>query len=88
MKVKYINRPATWEDGRSDSIQIFTDEGKEVYHNSAKPLAQDSPEDATLERDMIACSEILETVRLAYCAGKNGEELIVEEIEKTEEDDE
>lgn len=35
------------------------------------------PEDATIERDLVSCNDILEYMKLAYEAGKNGEPFTV-----------
>jgi hypothetical protein len=90
MKVKYINIPpkGIYSDGRSDSIEIRTEDNKRVFDREAHPLATDCPEDATLERSMLSCGDILEAIRIAYWAGKNGEELTIEEYEENEEDNE
>jgi hypothetical protein len=71
-------------DGYSnDSIEMTADNG-DTYSNCANPLYE-CPEDAILERDLISCYSILKAVKIAYEAGKRGEELIIEELE--DEDD-
>jgi len=44
----------------------------------ASDLAQDCPEDATLDRDMTNGLEIIDLMRLSFEAGKNGEDFIFE----------
>lgn len=71
------------EDGHMwDEINLKTDEGK-IYSNSAYALWE-HPEDAKLERYLISCYSILKAVKLAYEAGKKGEEFILEEKEEIE----
>ena len=47
----------------------------------------DSPEDNHLHRNFKDCYRITELMRLAYEAGKDGEEFILERISKDPEDD-
>lgn len=55
--------------------QEMTVDGK--YGMSVYPLC-DCPEDAIIGRSLPSCFEVLDLMRLAYNAGKNGEEIIVE----------
>jgi hypothetical protein len=43
---------------------------------SVYPLCE-CPEDATIERDLISCTDIAGFMRRAYEAGKNGEEFVI-----------
>jgi hypothetical protein len=42
---------------------------------SARDLAEDAPEDATLSRSMISCTEVAEYIKLGFDAAKRGETL-------------
>lgn len=65
------------------SQQMYIDD-KQVW--KARDLAQDCPEDATLSRDMTNGNEIIELMKVAYEAGKQGDELSVEFEEVANED--
>jgi len=55
-----------WE--RMDCVGEFTINTYPLY---------DCPEDATLSRDLISCSEIADYMKIAYEHGKNGEDFTV-----------
>lgn len=57
--------------------------GKSVCYVS--PLCE-CPEDAIIGRSLISCCEIFKYMKLAYEAGKNGEELELLEIIDTDEE--
>lgn len=46
---------------------------------SVNPL-YDYPEDATIERDLVSCSDVARYMEKAYQAGKNGEDFSIETI--------
>lgn len=48
---------------------------------SVYPLYE-SPEDATIERDLVGCSDVANYMNMAYLAGKNGEEFSIEIVEE------
>lgn len=56
-------------DGRSESVEIFAGE----------------PEDATFNRDLNGAYSIVDIVKLAYEAGKNGEEYAYEFVNNAKE---
>lgn len=72
MKIKVIeganNDQATW--------QRMLINGEEVL--SVYPLYE-CPEDAIIGRDLVSCDEVVNFMRRAYEAGKNGEEFSVTE---------
>lgn len=72
MKIKVIeganNGQATW--------QRMLINGEEVL--SVYPLYE-CPEDAIIGRDLVSCDEVVNFMRRAYEAGKNGEEFSVTE---------
>ena len=56
-------------------VNIKTKNGK-----SSVSFGNGEPEDMTLNRDLNCAYSIPDMVKLAYEAGKNGEELIIEEL--------
>lgn len=74
MIVKVISRTEDElaEYDYQDKLEIYVDGvGKFSAHDG-------EPEDANLSRDFSECHNIPELMRLAYEAGKNGEEFIIE----------
>lgn len=66
------------EDGEDCySLEAFR-EDKEILGFSARDLAGDYPEDATLGRDMNFAYDAIKFFKLGYEAGKNNEEVIYE----------
>lgn len=55
-----------------DAIEIFID-GKRVFS-----VGDGEPEDSNLGRDFSDCWQIPDLLKMAYEAGKKGEELIIE----------
>lgn len=83
MLIKY-----SWSSGdygMSDNMVAFNDQGECVASEEVYPLCE-CPEDATIERDLIGCKDIIKYMRIAYEAGKNGEEFIVNITEEDEEE--
>ena len=62
--------------GISDDMTVLDDTGKQIACESVYPLCE-CPEDAIIGRGLISCSRIIDLMKLAYQAGKNGEEFIV-----------
>lgn len=82
MKIKLISS----YDGngeRKEILVIYNNQGKILTQLKAFPLYE-TPEDATLDRDMLSCSDIIETIKLVLDNLKEGEEVIYEEIEEEE----
>jgi len=69
------------EDSNGSGIEKLYIDGKLVA--SVYPLCE-YPEDATIERDLISCHEIVEFMQIAYRAGKSGDGF--EESEESLED--
>ena len=65
--------------GISDSMSVLDDSGKQVANESVYPLCE-CPEDAIIGRGLISCSRIIDLMKLAYQAGKNGQEFVVKTI--------
>jgi hypothetical protein len=55
-----------------DICEDMSIDGQHVL--SVYPLCE-CPEDATIGRDLVSCSDVAEYMRLAFQAGANGEEL-------------
>lgn len=73
----------SWEDSDYLTHQhMYIDD--DLMHG-VHPLSE-CPEDAIVGRDLTSCGEIVELMRLAYEAGKNGEEFSIENIELEEAD--
>lgn len=76
MKIKF----SEWEDIdwciHQEMDIINGDAVEEVY---VGPLWE-CPEDAVIGRDLISCKDILQYMKMAYKAGKAGEEFVVEEV--------
>ena len=64
----------------SDSMSVLDCTGKKVDHESVRPLCE-CPEDAVIGRGLVSCNRIIDLMKLAYQAGKNGEEFVVKTIE-------
>lgn len=64
----------------SDNMTVLDGTGKQVAHESVRPLCE-CPEDAIIGRGLISCGRIIDLMKLAYQAGKNGEEFVVKTIE-------
>lgn len=62
--------------GISDDMSVLDDTGKQIAYESVYPLCE-CPEDAVIGRSLISCSRIISLMKLAYQAGKNGEEFVV-----------
>lgn len=62
--------------GISDDMTVLDDTGKQIAYESVYPLCE-CPEDAIIGRGLISCSRIIDLMKLAYQAGKNGEEFIM-----------
>lgn len=74
MKITY--KSGADSDGNMwDDILIETDSGK-TFANHVRALYE-CPEDAIIGRDLVSCGDILEAIKLAYEAGKNGEEFYI-----------
>lgn len=58
-------------------------EHQEMTINEKKALSvyplYECPEDAIIGRSLVSCRDVIEFMRLAYAAGKRGEEFVVEE---------
>jgi len=73
--MKIIIRHSTdSEDLGREEMEI---DGKEVLF--VRALCE-CPEDATIERDLVSCSQVAGFMRIAYEAGKKGEEFEVEKV--------
>lgn len=82
MKVKlYVG--TNCDDYRTEEMYVYDNEDKQVGSEYVYPL-HECPEDACIERDLLSCSTIIDYMKLAYEAGKNGEELTIEEFEAEE----
>lgn len=79
MKVKVITESDNWG---YEALMIVVD-GDDVFSVSTSP---DSPEDNCLSRDLSDCFKIDDLMKLAYEAGRAGEEFTVEHKEIVEED--
>lgn len=64
----------------NDGFACETMEINGKHAMSAYPLYE-CPEDATLERDITSCSEVVELMRKAHREGIRGNEFVVEEVE-------
>ena len=66
--------------GISDAMSVFNSTGKKIGQESVYPLCE-CPEDAIIGRRLISCGKIINLMKLAYQANKNGEEFVVKIIE-------
>lgn len=66
--------------GISDDMLVLDGTGKKVCRKSVHSLCE-CPEDAVIGRGLISCGMIIDLMKLAYQAGKNGEEFVVKTIE-------
>lgn len=81
MKINYSSTDNLWnEDYMADEMSVYDKDDHCVGSEHVGPLCE-CPEDAIIGRDLISCNTIIEYMKLAYEAGKNGEEFIVEELE-------
>lgn len=76
--MKLLLKITTDSDYCNQRQELFNGEDK-IW--SARDLAQDCPEDATLDRDMTDGTQIIHLMKLAFDSGKNGETLSVSEEE-------
>lgn len=70
-------------DYESQTMQVETNVKNSIYF-SVYPLCE-CPEDAIIGRDLISCDEIAEAMKVAYEAGKAGEDFIIEKVSECQE---
>jgi len=67
-------------DSIAERMTVYDKDGKNIGGEYVGPLFE-CPEDAIIGRSLVSCGEIIEYMKKAYEAGKNGEEFIVENVE-------
>jgi len=72
--VRRLDDEETWRSSLSIEINSI-----EVFH-----VADDEPEDSNLGRSFSDCYKIKGLIERAYKAGKDGEELVIEETNEEE----
>jgi hypothetical protein len=72
-----------WDNAGPWSLTIETEDGKKQEIWAYEP----QPEDATFARDLSFVFSIVELLKAAYNAGKNGENFEYEYVEKKQEDE-
>jgi len=82
MKLIITRGTQKWTDFVWEEMDIQISD-KKTQTISVYPLSE-CPEDAIIGRDLISCGEIANLMKIAYEAGKNGEELEIEELEDDE----
>ena len=75
MKIKIV-QGKNFDGALTEEMYI---DDKEVLH--AFPLYE-CPEDATLERDMISCSDVVALMKEAWIAGSEGEMITTEVVQE------
>lgn len=78
-----INSEIDNYDLESQTMKVETNVKGSVYF-SVYPLYE-CPEDAIIGRDLISCDEIAEAMKVAYEAGKAGEDFIIEKVSECQE---
>lgn len=80
MKIIYRETDNVYDDLAADEMVIYDNENNCLAREYVGPLCE-CPEDAIIGRDLISCYIIIKYMKMAYEAGKNGEEFIVENEE-------
>ena len=70
---------STYDFGCCRSLKFVSDKNRLSFHDG-------EPEDNNLGRNFNSCYSIDRLIREAYEAGKNGEELIIEEVEELDDE--
>lgn len=58
-----------------EEMEVFNIKEEKIAMEHCYPLC-DSPKDAVIGRSLISCSKVIYFMKLAYNAGKNGEEFV------------
>jgi hypothetical protein len=66
------------DDEEYQELKLLSDNGEHLYELSAYESI--APEDCRFYRELQSCDGMLDAIKLGYNAGKNGEELIIQEI--------
>lgn len=72
-----------YDDLETQVMNIETNVGEHSGF-SVYPLCE-CPEDAIIGRDLISCNEIAEAMKIAYEAGKAGEDFLIEKVAECQE---
>lgn len=80
MKIVYRETDNVYDDLAADEMVVYDNEDNRIGREYVRPLCE-CPEDAIIGRDLISCGTIINYMKMAYEAGKNGEELIIENEE-------
>lgn len=80
MKIIYRETDNVYDDLAADEMVVYDNEDNRIGREYVGPLCE-CPEDAIIGRDLISCGTIIYYMKKAYEAGKNGEELIIENEE-------
>ena len=67
-------------DGRAERMDVYDRDGKRIGGEYVGPLCE-CPEDAVIGRSLVSCAAIVDYMRMAYEAGRNGEDFKVEDEE-------
>lgn len=67
-------------DSRAEQMDVYDPNGKRIGGEYVSPLCE-CPEDAIIGRSLVSCATIIDYMRKAYEAGKNGEDFKVENEE-------
>ena len=67
-------------DSRAEEMIVYDQNGKCIGGEYVGPLFE-CPEDAIIGRSLVSCATIIDYMRKAYEAGKNGEDFKVENEE-------
>lgn len=82
MKVEIYYEIDEYDDTESQDMYVAYEDDKKISL-SVYPLCE-RPEDAIIGRSLISCDKIFSLMKIAYEAGKNGEDLIVEKHKNNE----